>query len=74
VKAENKSQILKLIIMYSLATFTGDFVKMILREPRPFYITDEILLDFCFTGFGGPSGHALRSLVFYVLMADNLLN
>ncbi|CAD8100249.1 unnamed protein product [Paramecium primaurelia] len=68
LKQANKLQTLQLIIMYSISSFFGDFIKMILKQPRPFYIDNKIQLDFCQYGFGGPSGHACRALVFYVIL------
>ncbi|CAK92607.1 unnamed protein product (macronuclear) [Paramecium tetraurelia] len=72
LKQANKLQTLQLIIMYSISSFFGDFVKMILQQPRPFYIDNTIQLDFCQYGFGGPSGHACRALVFYVILFNML--
>ncbi|CAD8188945.1 unnamed protein product [Paramecium octaurelia] len=72
LKQANKLQTLQLIIMYSISSFFGDFVKMILKQPRPFYIDSTIQLDFCQYGFGGPSGHACRALVFYAILFNML--
>lgn len=33
--------------MHSIASFFGHLFKMILTEPRPFYMESEVRLDFC---------------------------
>ncbi|CAD8208587.1 unnamed protein product [Paramecium octaurelia] len=68
-----KEQILKLITMYSITSFLGHFIKMILVQPRPFYEESDVRLDFCKKGYGDPSDNALRSIVFYVILSETLL-
>lgn len=59
--------------MNAIASSVGNIVKMISAQPRPFYIDDGIKLDFCYTGYGDPSGHSLRPFVFYVLLLDTII-
>ncbi|CAD8094070.1 unnamed protein product [Paramecium primaurelia] len=72
-KATNKEQVLKIFTMNALASSLGNLVKMISAQPRPFYIDDQIKLDFCYTGYGDPSGHSLRPFVFYVLLLETIV-
>ncbi|CAK79029.1 unnamed protein product (macronuclear) [Paramecium tetraurelia] len=72
-KATNKEQALKIFTMNALASSLGNLVKMIAAQPRPFYIDDQIKLDFCYTGYGDPSGHSLRPFVFYVILLETIV-
>ncbi|KAM3146112.1 hypothetical protein pb186bvf_001769 [Paramecium bursaria] len=70
--AGRKEQVLKLITMYSLSMFFGDFLKLVLIQERPFYLNSSIQINDCFTGYGDPSGHTFRSFVFYVILAESI--
>lgn len=59
--------------MNALAASAGNLIKMIMTQPRPFYIDSEIKLDFCYTGYGDPSGHSLRSFVFYAILLETII-
>lgn len=59
--------------MYCFATYLGDIIKMVLISPRPFYLDDQIHLEICQTGFGDPSGHALRTVVFYTILSETVV-
>ncbi|CAD8188661.1 unnamed protein product [Paramecium pentaurelia] len=72
-KTTNKVQILKIVTMNVVASSIGNLIKMISAQPRPFYIDDQIRLDFCYTGYGDPSGHSLRPFVFFVLLFETIL-
>ncbi|CAD8095219.1 unnamed protein product [Paramecium primaurelia] len=73
IKAQNKIQIFKLITMNAIAAAFGNFIKMVMTQPRPFYLDPQIKLDFCYTGFGDPSGHSLRSFVFYTILIETII-
>ncbi|CAK93811.1 unnamed protein product (macronuclear) [Paramecium tetraurelia] len=73
LKAQNKIQIFKLITMNAIAAAFGNLIKMVMTQPRPFYLDPQIKLDFCYTGYGDPSGHSLRSFVFYAILIETIV-
>ncbi|CAD8195451.1 unnamed protein product [Paramecium pentaurelia] len=73
IKAQNKIQIFKLITMNAIAAAFGNLIKMVMTQPRPFYLDPQIKLDFCYTGYGDPSGHSLRSFVFYAILIETIV-
>lgn len=47
------------------AMFTMNQLKSLYGEPRPYWVTDEVIGAKCGTGFGNPSGHMLNNCFFW---------
>ena len=50
------------------STFADNFAKMIYKDPRPFWVDSEIKFWKCEIDFGNPSGHAVCSFSFYLMI------
>ena len=46
--------------------YTMNELKSYYGEPRPYWVSDEIVGDRCATGFGNPSGHMLNNVFLWV--------
>ena len=62
-------------MIYSLTHFLTGVLKMMIQDPRPYWISGDIKNDNCEMGYGNPSGHAMSSVAFYLtlwhLLYDN---
>ena len=65
-----KLGMLCIIVTYVL-TWVGDFFKMAISHPRPFWIDPEIHAIECARDFGAPSGHAITvgGVIIYFYLA-----
>ena len=43
------------------ANYTMNQLKSIYAEPRPYWVTDDVVSNKCHAGFGNPSGHMLNN-------------
>jgi len=56
-----------MVICGSIALTTG-FFKLILRDPRPYFHDNDIILYDCETGYGNPSGHSIGAVSLYMTL------
>ena len=55
-------------MIYSLTHFLTGVLKMMIQDPRPYWISGDIKNDNCEMGYGNPSGHAMSSVAFYLTL------
>lgn len=57
-----------LIITLAISVFSNTLIKMVLKDSRPFFISDEFFLDKCEFEYGFPSGHSQTAVTFYLTL------
>ena len=61
------------LISVQVATFFKTNMKMMISEPRPYWVWTDIFSEFsCTTSFGSPSGHSIKSSNFAFLVILDL--
>ena len=61
-----------LFTIFGFSVYWNGFLKLIYYSPRPFWINDD-LFQYCETGYGNPSGHAMISTIFYLGIIEILI-
>ena len=55
-----------LIVTLAISVFSNTLIKMVLKEPRPFFVSDEFVPDKWEFEYGFPSGHSQTAVTFYL--------
>ena len=69
-----------LLICFILVFCLHNLLKLIYRDPRPFWINTNLYKGSCETSYGNPSGHCINSIFFflsfsyYICMLDKIKN
>ena len=56
------------------ANYTMNQLKSIYGEPRPYWVSDEIVSSQCHAGFGNPSGHMLNNVYLWITLYLHVFN
>ena len=56
-----------MLVSCTIGLTTG-FFKLILRDPRPYFHDEDIILYDCETGYGNPSGHSIAAVSLYLTL------
>ena len=62
------------IFAFTLEKANNGYLKLILHQPRPFYVNDKIQAYTCAKSFGCPSGHSSSSSFFAIIFFLDLFH
>jgi membrane-associated phospholipid phosphatase len=60
-------------LLFSLTVFIQNIMKMVYREPRPFWEDPSVFKGVCTLEYGNPSGHSMMAAVMSVTLAFEMM-
>lgn len=64
----NKMSALYIWTSYTVVVYLNGLFKSVYAEPRPFWLSDEIVPSTCRPDFGNPSGHCMANSFIWVTL------